>query len=269
MPRRRPPRSSRPSPPRPNPPRYQPRLPLPTHPVDPHHSVGPHSTYVGLLHPRSDGQRSSSLDGPNFARFGGRSTSEGCPGCSRSAGGPRSEGCSRSVGSRSTGPASLCAPPGPSSPPAAASRVRPSFSFKDAVLSPPSSPRPLSPRPVMAARLPALPSSPPRYLLNPSLRGRCFRCFDRGHRAASCRDPRRCLLCMNIGHPASRCRSRRNRLSPSRMDPPPPARRPRSISAFLPSTSPLPVSHHFRDWWLKSKQWVRIFNLYRRSCPEV
>nr|CAD1826001.1 unnamed protein product [Ananas comosus var. bracteatus] len=114
------------------------------------------------------------------------------------------------------------------------SRVRTGHSFKDAVLTSWSKPAPL----IQAFRLPplnpALPLHPPKYLLNPSLRGRCFRCFERGHLAARCREPRRCLLCMRTGHPAARCKSLSSRPHRETMEPGPSSGRPASISSFLP-----------------------------------
>ncbi len=103
-------------------------------------------------------------------------------------------------------------PSGPSVQPAPsyrASWVRPNFSFRDVVLtqprSPPLLPRPpFSPAPVLDHSLPA---ASPRFLLNRSLFGRCFRCFLKGHRAAACRGPKRCLLCISPSHPASRRRA--------------------------------------------------------------
>ncbi len=84
--------------------------------------------------------------------------------------------------------------------------------YRDAVLSsPPSSLSacPPPPRPstkVFPSQL--LPPLPPRSLRNPSLSGRCFCCFEKGHRAAHCREPRRCLLCMRLGHAARYCKAR-------------------------------------------------------------
>ncbi len=87
--------------------------------------------------------------------------------------------------------------------------LRPGVSYRDAALAYlPQPSRPSSGRPTPSS-LPgaaSLSASPPRFLRNPSLRGRCFRCFGKGHRAARCRDPRRCLTCMEIGHSESRCR---------------------------------------------------------------
>nr|CAD1828058.1 unnamed protein product [Ananas comosus var. bracteatus] len=118
------------------------------------------------------------------------------------------------------------------------SRVRTGHSFKDAVLT--TWPKPAPPYP--AFRLPpsnpALPLHPPKYLLNPSLRGRCFRCFERGHLAVCCREPRRCLLCMRIGHPAARCKSLSSRPHRQVMEPGPSSGRPASISSFLPVRYP-------------------------------
>ncbi len=109
-------------------------------------------------------------------------------------------------------------------------RVRPNFSFRDAILSnplglpsPPRSFRPIaSTRASGYSRASSLPPAPPRFLLNPTLFGRCFRCFLKGHRAAACRGPRRCLLCMSSGHPASRDRAS---LSPRSTEPGSPAGR--------------------------------------------
>lgn len=126
------------------------------------------------------------------------------------------------------------------------SRVCQGVTFKDAFLAP----RPFS----FSSHLPPrvhhptspLPSLLPKYLLNPSLNGRCFRCFERGHRAAHCREPRRCLLCMRIGHLASRCRHPpgppRRPPDPSlrSMEPGPSSSRPSFSRAFLPSRSPPP-----------------------------
>ncbi len=92
---------------------------------------------------------------------------------------------------------------------------KPRLTYKEAVLTPPLAP-PTSPPTGHPSQRPrsfhsdlSLPALPPRFLLNPSLRGRCFRCFARGHRAAQCREPRRCLLCMRLGHQAARCESSR------------------------------------------------------------
>nr|CAD1837081.1 unnamed protein product [Ananas comosus var. bracteatus] len=86
-------------------------------------------------------------------------------------------------------------------------RVRPDFSYRDAVLSPSATtPPPLLPprhKRLSTSRLPLL---PPLSLLNPSLIGRCFRCFEWGHVANGCREPRRCLRCMCFGHSASVCK---------------------------------------------------------------
>lgn len=98
-------------------------------------------------------------------------------------------------------------PPFPHQPPPAphaGSRVRTDLSFKDALLTPPPTSTYSAKRP-LSIPYSSLPLNPPKYLLNPSLRGRCFRCFELGHRAAFCRDPRRCLLCMRFGHLAARC----------------------------------------------------------------
>ncbi len=150
----------------------------------------------------------------------------------------------------------------PSAPSSSSARVRPQFSFKDAVLSPPSSPPPvLLHQTRHSTRGSGVPPSPPRFLLNPSLRGRCFRCFLRGHRAAICREPRRCLLCMNVGHPASRCRSRS---PPSPMvSHPPLARRPRVGMAFIPSSPPLRGNLLYQVVWLKWKPLAHISSCYR------
>ncbi len=119
-------------------------------------------------------------------------------------------------------------------------RVHPCLTFKDAVLFTPLGPPSIHPplHPPAFVSHPALPPHPPKYLLNPSLRGRCFWCFEKGHRAAQCREPRRCLLCMRIGHPASRCDAS---LSPRRMEPSIATVRPSSVIAFLP---PSPPPHH-------------------------
>ncbi len=104
-------------------------------------------------------------------------------------------------------------------------------------MTPPPSPPRLSAK--VFFRHPALPPSPPRYLLSPSLRGRCFRCFEKGHRAARCREPRRCLLCMRVVHPASRCRAPRAAHRASEpMASPDTAPRPRGVDAFLPYSHP-------------------------------
>ncbi len=134
-------------------------------------------------------------------------------------------------------------------------RVRPNFTFRDALLS--NSRAPLLPRPAAlnsraprlrpplldTARARSLPDDPPRYLLNKSLVGRCFRCFLRGHRAAACRGPRRCLLCMCPGHPASKCRApapQRSRASaaPEVCPDSPPEVRPSNALAFIPARPP-------------------------------
>ncbi len=99
--------------------------------------------------------------------------------------------------------------------PPGGSLVRPSVSYRDAVLMPPAPPLSAKrPRTSTSPGDPSLPDSPPLFLLNPSLRGRCYRCFGNGHRANRCWDPRRCLACMEIGHTAARCGSSRSR-SPS------------------------------------------------------
>nr|CAD1829771.1 unnamed protein product [Ananas comosus var. bracteatus] len=95
-------------------------------------------------------------------------------------------------------------------------RVRPDFSYKDAVLSPSATiPAPLLPprhNRLSTSRLPLL---PPLSLHNPSLIGRCFRCFERGHVANGCREPRRCLRCTRFGHSASVCERHRKPSSPA------------------------------------------------------
>nr|CAD1835781.1 unnamed protein product [Ananas comosus var. bracteatus] len=111
------------------------------------------------------------------------------------------------------------------------------FSFKDALLTP--LPCRLPSLSFQRARRPisSLPPLLPKYLLNPSLKGRCFRCFEKGHRATQCREPRRCLLCMRIGHPASRCKfpssSSRRKIKAG-----PSSGQPSSVAAFLPSRPP-------------------------------
>lgn len=80
---------------------------------------------------------------------------------------------------------------------------------------------------------PSLPLNPPKFLLNPSRNGRCFRCFERGHFAARCREPRRCLFCMRFGHSARFCRLRSASLVPT-IEPRPTTARPLSSAAFLP-----------------------------------
>lgn len=143
-------------------------------------------------------------------------------------------------------PASLYPSPRPSTFRPERSCVRPSFSFKDAILTPPSSlhsfslaPQSLAPLRAAThpAHIPALPSLPPKFLLNPSLRDRCFRCFERGHRAAGCLRRRRCLLCMESNHPAARCPNARtsSRLT---LEPGPSSGRRRSAEAFLPASQP-------------------------------
>lgn len=96
-------------------------------------------------------------------------------------------------------------------------RVRPNFSYKDAILSPSAATPPslLSPWHKTLSATHLLPPLPPLSLLNPSLRGRCFRCFERGHLAACCREPQRCLLCMRFGHSASLCKRRHTPLHPA------------------------------------------------------
>lgn len=94
-------------------------------------------------------------------------------------------------------------PPPPPPPPS---------TYKEAIVAP-TPPRPPS-NPSARPRVypsghrvsgPALSLHPLIFLLNPYLRGRCFRCFERGHQAASCRESRRCLLYINRGHPSVRC----------------------------------------------------------------
>lgn len=104
------------------------------------------------------------------------------------------------------------------------SRGRQGLSFRDALLTTPHyclppPPYRLPTRPSLRPRSPisSLLPLPHEYLLNPSLKGRCFRCFEKGHRAAQCREPRCCLLCMRIGHPASYCKFPSSPLR-SRMD---------------------------------------------------
>ncbi len=114
------------------------------------------------------------------------------------------------------------------------------MSYKEALLSA----HPVSPSGLASQRqrtflsAPSLPPLPPRFLLNPSLRGRCFRCFAKGHRAVHCREPRRCLLCMRTGHPAARCSAAN---SPPGKEPSERRSRPASCSAFLPPSPPLPA----------------------------
>lgn len=90
------------------------------------------------------------------------------------------------------------------------SHVRPNFSYKDAILSPFGTLPPHRAPPTV--RLfnfsPHLPLHPPRFLLNLSLKGCCYQCFERGHFAFRCREPRRCLLCMSSGHWAFHCKLR-------------------------------------------------------------
>lgn len=133
--------------------------------------------------------------------------------------------------------------------PSGRARVRPTFSYKDALLSPPLNHPPLKHTHLPPAFIsnPALPLRPPNYLLNPSLRDRCYRCFERGHIATRCREPRRCLFCMRRGHLASSCRFHRvpqcQRLeeSPQRqaMEPGPSADRPEHAEVFLLSRPPI------------------------------
>lgn len=137
----------------------------------------------------------------------------------------------------------------------ARARVRPEFSYRDAILSPSGTypPRNTAFSPPSFAPRSSLPLHPPKSLLNPSLRGRCFRCFERGHVAACCREPRRCLLCMRFGHPALRCRMRQaphlrqaprlRNLEPNPRlhgrEPGPSNDRPSSAAVFLPPRPPL------------------------------
>nr|CAD1823428.1 unnamed protein product [Ananas comosus var. bracteatus] len=121
------------------------------------------------------------------------------------------------------------------------SRVQPGFSFKEAILAPHHTTSGSAPRstPIPPISDPALPLHPPKFLLNTSLKGRCFRCFERRHRAARCREPRRCLLCMRIGHPASSCKFQRLPMRRA-LEPGPSSNRPSTIASFLPSRLPPP-----------------------------
>nr|CAD1840599.1 unnamed protein product [Ananas comosus var. bracteatus] len=74
--------------------------------------------------------------------------------------------------------------------------------------------------------------------------GCCYRCFERGHFAARCREPRRCLLCMRIGHLASLCKWRQTPCHPKHVlgsSRPTPAEDP-CASIMRPSSAA--ASHH-------------------------
>ncbi|TVU03187.1 hypothetical protein EJB05_51289, partial [Eragrostis curvula] len=86
--------------------------------------------------------------------------------------------------------------------------TQPSLSFKEALLSSSGTPSPPHP----AAKQAAAPIKillknkphPPR-LVPVDLRGRCFNCFSRGHRAADCRKSPRCFKCRQLGHRSDWC----------------------------------------------------------------
>uniref|UniRef100_A0ACD6AJ22 Uncharacterized protein n=1 Tax=Avena sativa TaxID=4498 RepID=A0ACD6AJ22_AVESA len=74
------------------------------------------------------------------------------------------------------------------------------------------------------------------------LKGRCFRCFSKRHRACDCRDPVKCARCFFSGHRARSCNRDQQPLpGPDVIDPSPRLLRLRQACAPAPARAPDPA----------------------------
>ncbi|OAY62568.1 putative WRKY transcription factor 33 [Ananas comosus] len=102
-------------------------------------------------------------------------------------------------------------------------------SYKEALLTPISTPKLLPRRPKSAKSFPTS-NSPANF----SFKGRCYRCLGNNHWASSCRGPLRCVRCFKGGHVARSCMDRLPMAVYRAM-----RARPSYLSAFVPQTEDL------------------------------